>query len=212
MQFIMRELSHRSKNLLSIVLSFARQTWNQSKDFKDFEGKFAGRLHALARSHDILVRQDWRGADLAGLIDTHLAPFAGDEPHRVDAKGPDLFLRPDAVQTLGYAFHELATNAAKYGALSRPEGKVTLRWDVVTSPDGERVRISWRETGGPTVSQPERKGLGSMLIGTMTERSLNANVTTQFDAAGFSWEIVIPANRLLQNDLRTYEMALFEGR
>jgi PAS domain S-box-containing protein len=212
MQFIMRELSHRSKNLLSIVLSFARQTWNQSKDFRDFEARFAGRLHALARSHDLLVRQDWRGAGLDVLVQTHLAPFAGDEPSRVDASGPDLFLRPDAVQNLGYAFHELATNAAKYGALSQPEGRVTLRWTLVPSADGTRIRLSWRESGGPPVVQPERKGLGSMLIGTMTERALGAKVAIHYEPSGFSWEIDMPADRVLREDLSTPEMALFESR
>jgi len=212
MQFIMRELSHRSKNLLSIVLSFARQTWNQSKDFQDFESRFAGRLHALARSHDLLVRQDWRGASLEGLVQTHLAPFIGDEPARVDAEGPNLFLKPEAVQNLGYAFHELATNAAKYGALSRPDGKVTLRWALIPAPSGGRVQISWQESGGPRVSAPRRSGLGSMLIGTMTEKSLGAKVTIRYEPTGFVWEIDMPAERVLREDIPTPEMALFEGR
>lgn len=210
MQFIMRELSHRSKNLLSIVLSFARQTWSQSKDFPDFENRFAGRLHALARSHDLLVRQDWRGAGLEGLAQTHLAPFAGDEPGRLDLKGPSLFLKPDAVQNLGYAFHELATNAAKYGALSIPEGKITLRWDLTDSPEGRRVRISWRESGGPPVAVPQRRGLGSMLTGTMTEKALGAKVATRYEPSGFVWVIEIPPERILHEDAGTME--LFESR
>lgn len=212
MQFIMRELSHRSKNLLSVVISFARQTWKQSQDFHDFENRFAGRLHALARSHDLLVRQDWRGAGLEGLVQAHLAPFAGDEPDRIDAKGPNLFLKPDAVQNLGYAFHELATNAAKYGALSQAGGKVTLRWDLVTSPSGGRIHIKWEESGGPPVTPPERSGLGSMLTGTMTERSLGATVTTRYEPTGLVWEIDIPAERVLRDDISTAESALLEAR
>ncbi|HKY09009.1 MAG TPA: sensor histidine kinase, partial [Candidatus Binatia bacterium] len=207
MQFIMRELSHRSKNLLSVVLSFARQTWNQSKDFHDFESRFAGRLHALARSHDLLVRQDWRGAGLEGLAQTHLAPFAGDEPGKLDVNGPSLFLKPDAVQNLGYAFHELATNAAKYGALSNPDGKVTLRWELAASPAGPRVRISWRESGGPPVAIPQRRGLGSMLTGTMTEKALGGKVTAHYEPTGFVWEIDIPAERILHDDAAGVERA-----
>jgi len=201
-RFIMRELSHRSKNLLSIVLSFARQTWNKSRDFSDFEQRFAGRLHGLARSHDLLVHQNWRGAYIEDLVRSHLLPFIDEDDGRIDIDGPNLFLRPEAVQNLGYAFHELATNASKYGALSRPQGKIIVRWRLA-NVDGaaeKRVYITWHESGGPAVEAPSSSGLGSMLIGTFTEKALDATVTTHYESAGLVWEFEAPADRMMQRD------------
>lgn len=196
-QFVMRELSHRTKNLITVIIAMARRTARQSEDFTDFEDKFTGRLHGLARSHDLLVHMDWLGATLDELVRFQLAPFVG-ESSSLTIDGPGLMLRPEAVQNLGFALHELATNANKYGALGQAGGLVTISWTVATGPNGdERVRLRWQESGGPLVEPPRRAGFGSTVIKKLTEASLNATVTMAYDPAGFRWEVDMPAIEIL---------------
>lgn len=199
MEFVMRELSHRTKNLITVIIAMARRTARQSGDFSDFETKFAGRLHGLARSHDLLVHTDWTGAPIEQLVRSQLAPFVAD-PGSLQVSGPDLFLRPEAVQNLGFALHELATNANKFGALSQPGGQVTISWGAAINAAGAaRIRFVWRESGGPEVAQPTRAGFGSTVIQKLTEASLNATVTTSFEREGFRWEVDMPANEILSD-------------
>jgi len=164
LNFVMRELSHRSKNLLAVVQAMARQTMQHSSGFEDFEGRFMGRLHGLARSHDVLVRQDWTGATIRDLVSAQLAPFVREDGASVDLIGENLILKPDAVQNLGFALFELGTNAVKYGALAAPAGKVTIRWGMTESGGRKCMRFVWQESGGPPVAQPLRKGFGAMVI------------------------------------------------
>jgi PAS domain S-box-containing protein len=196
-QFVMRELSHRTKNLITVIIAMARRTARQSENFTDFEDKFTGRLHGLARSHDLLVHMDWLGATLDELVRFQLAPFVG-ESSSLKIDGPSLMLRPEAVQNLGFALHELATNANKYGALGQAGGLVTMHWSVETGPNGdERVRLRWEETGGPPVQPPRRAGFGTTVIQKLTEASLNATVTMAYDPDGFRWEVDMPAAEIL---------------
>lgn len=197
MEFVMRELSHRTKNLITVIIAMARRTARQSGDFHYFEEKFTGRLHGLARSHDLLVQTDWMGASIDELVRSQLSPFITD-PASLQTSGPELLLRPEAVQNLGFALHELATNANKFGALCQPGGQVEFRWEVTANGNGEpRIRMQWSETGGPEVAQPTRSGFGSTVIQKLTEASLNARVTTTFERAGFRWEVDMPANEIL---------------
>jgi PAS domain S-box-containing protein len=197
MEFVMRELSHRTKNLITVIIAMARRTARQSGGFEDFEGKFAGRLHGLARSHDLLVQTDWMGASIDELVRSHLSPFITD-PACLHTNGPELLLRPEAVQNLGFALHELATNANKFGALCQPGGQVEINWRVVANgTSGPRIRMCWVESGGPAVAQPTRSGFGSTVIQKLTEASLNAKVTTTFEREGFRWEVDMPANEIL---------------
>jgi PAS domain S-box-containing protein len=197
LNFVMRELSHRSKNLLAVVQAMARQTMQHSGDFHDFEGRFMGRLHGLARSHDLLVREDWAGASIRDLVGAQLAPFVREEGASLDISGPDLVLRPDAVQNLGFALFELATNAVKYGALAARNGKVAIHWDLVDAQDGQRVRLKWSESGGPRVKQPERKGFGSVVIERFMAAAFGGKVESGFAPEGFTWSLEIPAEHLL---------------
>ncbi len=197
MEFVMRELSHRTKNLITVIIAMARRTARASGNFGDFENKFTGRLHGLARSHDLLVHTDWIGASIEELVRSQLAPFITD-PASLKIRGPDLLLRPEAVQNLGFALHELATNANKFGALSQQAGQVAIYWEIARNAAGEsRIRLTWVESGGPEVRPPSRSGFGSTVIQKLTEASLNATVTAAFAREGFRWEVDMPAVEIL---------------
>ena len=129
-RFIVDELSHRSKNLLTVVIAIAQQTARHAGDVRQYHARFAARLAALAYSHDLLVKDSWYGASFSDVVAAQLRPFSEVNYDRVDATGPRLILRPNAVQHLGLAFHELATNASKHGALSGMQGQVSIRWQI----------------------------------------------------------------------------------
>jgi len=197
LNFVMRELSHRSKNLLAVVQAMARQTMQHSAGFEDFEGRFMGRLHGLARSHDVLVRQDWTGATIHDLVSAQLAPFVREDGESVELSGENLILKPDAVQNLGFALFELGTNAVKYGALAASTGKIRIHWDMVESDGRRHVRFVWQETGGPPVMQPRRKGFGAMVIERFIAVTFGGHVESLFLPEGFCWTLEIPAEHLL---------------
>jgi two-component sensor histidine kinase len=190
-RFLMRELSHRAKNQLAVVVAMARRTAERSEGMADFERVFSERLMALARSTDLLVNQNWRGVALAELIEAHLMPFAGGNKTRLVVGGPHVELGPDAAQSVGLALHELATNASKYGALSVPEGIVTIKW---RHTDGGRrgLRIEWTESRGPPVAAPTRTGFGSVVIQRTVAQSLNGEVTHEYRPEGVFWAIDMP--------------------
>jgi len=168
---LVEELNHRVKNTLATVTSIAAQTLRTTESPEAFEEAFQGRLIALSKTHNLLNRTFWTGVSLRALVEDELAPFAGGEG-RVELSGADVVLGPIAAVTLGMAFHELAVNAAKYGAFSAPDGGVQVSW----RPGGAgRLRLEWLETGGPPVSPPLRRGFGSRMI----ERALAAEVRGQ---------------------------------
>jgi PAS domain S-box-containing protein len=123
-QFLMHEISHRSKNLLTVIQSIARRTVRTAGTMEEFERRFERRLQGLAASHDVLIRENWHGAPLANLVRQQLVPFVEIQSSRFEVAGPDIVLTAEAAQAIGLAIHELATNAIKYGALSEPAGKV----------------------------------------------------------------------------------------
>lgn len=188
------ELRHRANNLLAVIQAMARQTARASVELADFETRFDGRIRALADSSDLLVRQDlqdWHGVSLAALVRAQLKPFAEPDARRVALRGPEVELSPKAVQTLGLAFHELATNASKYGALSVPGGEIVVEWQLRRqASEGTRLCIEWQETGAPAVAPPQRSGFGRFVIETMVSQSLDANVTMDFEEGGVIWSAV----------------------
>lgn len=196
LRLILRELAHRSKNLLAIIQSIARQTADQADDMKDFNTRFTARLRSLAHSQDLLVNQNWRGVNLRELVVSQLAPFIESEA-RLDIIGPEAELKPDAVQNIGLALHELATNASKYGALSRPTGKVTIDWQPVRTNGADELRLRWQESGGPTVKPPVRKGFGRVVIEDLVSTTLNGRVKLDYDREGLRWSVWLPASLLL---------------
>ena len=185
--FLMREVSHRAKNLLAIIQSMATQTARSSVSLPDFQVRFSQRLQGLSASHDLLVNQNWQGVDLAALIKAQVSPFVGDTGERLSLSGPAIFLGPASAQSLGLALHELATNATKYGALSVPYGKVAIDWAVAPGSADARFRLLWRESGGPPVAPPARNGFGDTVYKRMLGQSLNATVNVAYDAEGVVW-------------------------
>jgi two-component sensor histidine kinase len=152
----------------------------------------------MARSQDLLVGRNWASASVADLVRTQLAPFAEAASSRVEVSGPRLELKPNAVHSLTLALHELATNAAKYGALSVPEGCVVIGWEVSGPETAEgRFRMTWREKGGPPVSQPARKGFGHVVISEMVGSSLHGDVTLDYAREGLQWAIDTPRSTAL---------------
>jgi len=193
-EFLLRELAHRSKNLLAVVQAIAGQTARHSPSMEEFQVRFSARVAAMARAQDLLVARSWNGASMADLVRSQLAPFAEDASGRVSVHGPDLELKPDAVHSLTLALHELATNAAKYGALSVPEGRVDIRWALDgTGPEGRCFRLSWRERDGPPVARPQRKGFGHVVISDMVAASLSGKVKLDYAPEGLAWMIEAPA-------------------
>jgi two-component sensor histidine kinase len=196
--FVMRELSHRSKNLLSIVQSMANQVARQTDSFDDFCAGFSKRLCAFAETHDLLVMGDWHGADIRDLIRTHLAPFQDVGSNSVVIEGPELKLNPKAAEQIGLALHELGTNAVKHGALSVPTGVVTIRWDLETGEAHNPVlRITWKEVGGPGVEQPQRQGFGDVVLTEIVPLSLRGKASLAFEREGVKWVLLASSSSVL---------------
>jgi two-component sensor histidine kinase len=193
-RLIMRELSHRSKNLLAIVLAIARQTARHTTSFEEFESRFNSRIQALADAHDLLVEQQWGGASINDLINAQLAAFGME---KVRCKGERVMLRTEAVQNVALALHELATNASKYGALSVPAGMVEIEWAREPGSDGTmNLRLTWRERGGPPVKPPSRKGFGCFVLERVTVNALGAG-SLAFEPEGLVWTCIIRPEHLV---------------
>jgi PAS domain S-box-containing protein len=196
-RLLLREVNHRSKNLLALVQAVARQTLATKPD--DFMGRFVERIQALAASQDLLVKNAWKGVDLGELARAQLAHFKDLIGTHIELKGPPLLISASAAQTIGMALHELATNAGKYGALTNSAGKVTIEWALEGSQAGDaKFGMSWREQGGPPVAEPLRRGFGSTVIGTLAEQSLDASIDTRFHATGLCWQLSASAANILE--------------
>lgn len=194
LRLLMRELTHRSKNLLAVIQAMARQTARHAGSVDKFLERFSARVQALARSHDLLVQESWHGASLRDLVRSQLAYYLDREPDQVSIDGPDIRLKPEAAQSLGLALHELAANAAKHGALSRSRGRVAISWQHLSDDGG--FELVWRETSGPKVSEPKRRGFGSMVIEHNLTRALDAKVSLDFAADGLTCRVSVPRNQL----------------
>ena len=196
LRLLMRELTHRSKNLLAVIQAMARQTARNAGTTESFLERFSARLQGLARSHDLLVQEGWHGAGLDELARSQLGHYIDRSGAQVRIEGPSVLLRPEAAQSLGLALHELATNAAKYGALSVPTGEVSIKWAPRDTVQPPALDIAWVESGGPAVTPPQRRGFGSLVIERNLAGSLDAEVEMSFAAEGVQCRIVIPAGQL----------------
>jgi two-component sensor histidine kinase len=194
LRFIVHELSHRTKNLLAIVQAIATQTGRRSVSLEDFQTQFSQRLQGLSRSIDLLAAEDGRGASVADLVRRQLKPFGEVDGVRITATGPAVSLNPEATQNIGLALNELATNASKYGALSVPQGAISVRWHLAPGDAaGVCFRLIWRERDGPEVTPPTRRGFGHTVLQRMTGQTLQGRAKHEFDTCGVSWTLEVPA-------------------
>lgn len=191
-EFLMRELAHRAKNQLATVRGMALQTAKDSVTVDAFVAQFTQRLQGLAQSQDVLVQQDWQGAWLDDLIHAQLDLFGASK--RAVVQGPKLFLEANAVQNLGFALHELATNASKYGSLSSSDGTLKVHWEWRAE---NHVRLVWLEEDGPPVTTPLRKGFGHRVIMDLVPRGMQGTATLEFRPNGLSWCIEFPSDQAI---------------
>lgn len=195
---LLAELEHRVKNTLASVMSIAAHTLRDGGDLAGARELFIGRLHALSHAHDLLAAGNWQSADLAQVVRRSVEPYATGDAGRQTIDGPTVLLRPRAAVTLGMIVHELATNAAKYGSLSVPDGSLDVTWSRETAAGGDpRLHLVWRERGGPPVCPPRRTGFGRTLIERGLKHDLGGEARLEFETAGLVCTLSLPWERTL---------------
>jgi PAS domain S-box-containing protein len=186
-KMLMAEVNHRAKNLLAVVQAVAQQTAKHG-DAATFIPRLSERIGGLAAGQDLLVNNQWQGVEVSDLIGAQLAHFGDLIGTRVLLTGPAAQLTADAAQGIGMALHELATNAAKYGALSNSEGRICIDWQISTGTK-PKFSMSWLERGGPKVSAPSRSGFGQIVIGRMAEAAVQGVAKLDYEETGLSWNL-----------------------
>jgi two-component sensor histidine kinase len=176
---LLHELNHRVKNTLATVQSLARQ----SRGGEEQTSQLEARILALSKTHDLLTRDDWTGAELREVVENELGPYRS-SPDHFDIAGPALSLPPRYVLAIGMAIHELTTNAAKYGALSVSFGRIAVTWRIIPGEGLARLEILWRESGGPLVTPPTRRGFGTRLITGGIMRELDGEAQLDYQSSG----------------------------
>ena len=185
-RLLINELNHRVKNTLATVQSLAAQTLRSAPDLANAREAYEARLMALAVAHDLLTRESWRGARLTDVVASAMAPFETTQRPQISRAGPPIWLTAQRALALSMALHELATNALKHGALSRPDGQVSIRWGLA---GGDELMLSWREQGGPPVVFPARTGFGGRMLQRSLARELGGEVALAFNPEGVRCEI-----------------------
>ncbi|NRF09957.1 sensor histidine kinase [Agrobacterium pusense] len=191
LQLLLHELVHRSKNILTLVQAMIRQLGRENKSIPEFQKEVDHRLRGLGMSIRALAEVQWQGLPIRKLIETHLDVF-GTVAERFVLAGDDFMLSPEAAQNFGLVVHELTTNSIKYGALSAPSGKITVRWKPVEKDGRQMLHLVWTETGGPPAQEPSRKGFGTTVIKRHAEGAFGGNVTTEYRESGFEWALEAP--------------------
>jgi PAS domain S-box-containing protein len=197
-RLLSREATHRAKNLLAVTQAIMRQTAANSDSIEDFQARFSERLLSLSSSHDLLVQRDWKGASLRELVLSQVAHYSDQTRSRIVLKGEPIQIEPDAAQHIGMAIHELATNAAKFGALSMPDGEVLVSWGMEPAKhDGAMwCFIAWTESGGPLVKRPARRGFGRVVAERTVARAVRGEVKVDYAPDGLRWLLVFPSTFL----------------
>jgi two-component sensor histidine kinase len=195
-----RELNHRVKNTLANVLSIVSLTRRRAENLDSFATSLEGRIRALSATHDLLTQSEWGTTPIRAVVNAELAPYVQDSEKVLDISGPAVELAPNDALSLGLAIHELATNAAKYGALSAPGGHVAVTWQLITQ---DLARIEWAERGGPPVAQNARKrGFGTELIEKIVAHELRNPVDLRFEPDGVRCTIILPVRRPIEFTIR----------
>ena len=191
---LLKEVTHRSKNLLAIVLAMSRQTGRFASTFEEFQNSLSNRILSLSKSHELLIDGNWERVPLGALAERQLMPHTDAAADQIEIAGPQIWLRPEAAQTIGMALHELAANALRYGALSTPGGRVCLSWGPAEPgrADEGDVAIEWSERGGPPVTACAARGYGRIVIEEIAARALDAQATLKFERDGVRWSLRLP--------------------
>ncbi|MEZ5788177.1 MAG: CheR family methyltransferase [Xanthobacteraceae bacterium] len=199
-RLIMRELSHRTKNVLAVVQAMAWQTARTTDDAHEFKERLSQRVEGLSRSIDLLVRHQWEGVTIEELVRDQLAPFLDEACNRLELNGPLLILEPNGAQDLGLVLHELATNASKYGALSAPTGRIIVGWGIANGGDNAEpmFHMRWNEEGGPPVEPPKQTGFGGTVIRDVMAKTHRATIDVDFAPEGLAWRLEVEAQRIIR--------------
>ncbi|WP_374571345.1 sensor histidine kinase [Phenylobacterium sp.] len=200
-KFLLRELDHRCKNTLASVQSIADQTLRMAASPAAFVEAFSGRLRALSDAHELLTREGWGRASLRAVLEESLAAFGGVDGERISACGPEMALAPETSVAMHMAFHELAVNAGKHGALSRPGGRVEVSWRVDMAAAERRLELVWSERGGPppsAVLDEARRGFGSRLLERALGRELGGEGRLDFQPGGVCFRLDVPLSARLE--------------
>jgi two-component sensor histidine kinase len=182
-RLLLNELNHRVKNTLATIQALAAQTFRNARDLPSAREALEHRIHSMAQAHDLLTMQAGKGANLNDVVMRALDVFT---PSQVSMTGAAIDVSPKHVLALSLALHELATNAVKYGALSWPEGRVSVQWGVQEG----LLHLHWEESGGPPVGAPTKKGFGSRLLEDLLARDLDGHTTLSYDAAGLCCRVI----------------------
>lgn len=188
-RMLMREVNHRVKNQFAVILSMIRETNKRATTAAEFERQIRERIMALSRSHDLLVDGEWRGATLHDLVVTQVQPFS--DENRIRASGELIVLSTAAVQYLGIAFHELATNSARHGALSSHPGRVDIAW-TISEGEAPHLRLTWTESGGPVVGKISRSGFGRVVLERVAPSAVNGVGHLSYPPSGIVWTLDAP--------------------
>jgi PAS domain S-box-containing protein len=192
---LMREVNHRVKNQYAVILSVIRETNKRTRSPAHFETQVRERIMALARSHDLLVLANWRGATIFELLLAQLEPFSIEDS--LVMSGPSLVLQPNAVQYLGMAFHELATNSVKHGAISVSTGTVNVSWKIRHDGEGRRrFSLVWEETGGPAPAPDSETGFGSIVLQRVAPMAVGGEAKLHLAPEGLVWTIEAPMEQI----------------
>ena len=196
LRIVLRELAHRSKNLLAVIQGIARQTAESASSTQQFVSRFNGRIFSLSRAHDVLTDADWRGARIFDLVRSQIALYAESRLPAVTLDGENGFLRPNAAQYVGLALHELTTNALKYGALSRDDGSIQVRFET-SAASPSVYRFSWRETSRAEIREPRGRSFGLIMLCEVVPTSVSGAAELRFEPDGLHYELDIPKAQLV---------------